>query len=70
MDNTLEELKKLLHFKKSHAFYAERLGISEEEVKSLLNELRGKEDIRIEGSQKATESIVIINNDKGTFNLY
>jgi hypothetical protein len=41
----LERLQQLLNQKKSKKFYAEKLGITEEEVDSLLKELR-KEDIR------------------------
>lgn len=42
----LEQLQKLLKQKKSRAFYASRLGITVEEVDSLLRELRGEEEIK------------------------
>ncbi len=45
----LNELQQLLSWKKSKKFYAEKLGISEEEVSELLKELRsGNESIRTE----------------------
>lgn len=42
MEDLLDELSKLLKQKKSRTFYAEKLGISEEEVDKLKKELRGE----------------------------
>ena len=39
----LEQLKEIIHWKKTKAFYAERFGITEDEVTNLLRTLRGKE---------------------------
>lgn len=43
--NKLEELRKLLAWKKGVKFYAEKLNITEEEVRELLKELRNPESI-------------------------
>jgi DNA polymerase elongation subunit (family B) len=45
-DKLLEQLEQILHFKKSKKFYAERLGITEEEVNELFRELRTGEEIK------------------------
>lgn len=67
----LEKLRELLKWKKSNAFYAEKLGITEQEVKELLKELRqplegldvppGTFTNNNDGTWEWT-----INNDKGT----
>ena len=72
----LEQLRKLLSYKKSKSFYAEKLGISEEEVTELLAELRGKPlkikeledelDEEIERFMNTGEIITEVNVDKGT----
>ena len=41
-NDLLDQLEQLLHFKKSKKFYAERLGITEEEINELYKELKGK----------------------------
>jgi len=41
----LEQLQKLLNWKKSKKFMADKLGISENEIEGLLNELRNKEQV-------------------------
>ena len=55
----LNSLQQLLKLKKSKAFYAAKLGLSELEVDQVLKQLRGKDE---ESSEKTTE----INNEKGT----
>ena len=45
----LEKLKDLLKQKKSQAFYAEKLGITVEEVKELMKELRGETTVTTSG---------------------
>jgi hypothetical protein len=42
----LERLREILHWKKSKAFYAEKLGITSEELSILLDELKSSEDAR------------------------
>lgn len=42
-DQLLEDLQQLLKHKKSKVYYSEKLGISEEEVSSLMKELKNKE---------------------------
>lgn len=42
----LFQLQELLHWKKSKKVYAEKLGITEEEVSELLKELRKKDDVQ------------------------
>lgn len=42
----LEQLEKLLSWKKSKKFYAEKLGITEYEVEELLKELKSRDEIR------------------------
>ena len=55
----LEELKSLLSFKKSKAFYANRLNISIEEVENLLSELKA--------APLSKETIIKHNIEKGSF---
>jgi hypothetical protein len=67
----LEQLEKLLTYKKSKAFYATKLQITEEEVGELLAELRGKPtksdiDICEELIAEMDEKIQEINVEKGT----
>ena len=42
----LESLRKMMGWKKSKSFYADRLGISEKEIKRLMKQLQESEDIR------------------------
>jgi hypothetical protein len=42
----LERLQRMLNWKKGKKFYAERLGVSEEEIESLLKELKKSDEIR------------------------
>lgn len=58
-NQTLKKLEQLLKFKKSHSYYATKLGISELEVKSLLKKLRVKEPVDTSASFR-------VNVDKGT----
>ncbi len=59
-ENLSQQLKKILHWKKSAEFYAKKLGVSTAEVVKLLNELNPKKNIILfEGSKK-------VNNEKGT----
>lgn len=44
-DQLLERLQKMLAWKKSRRYYAERLGITEQEVTELLKELEGEKDV-------------------------
>lgn len=55
----LDSLQQLLKLKRSKAFYAAKLGLSELEVDQVLKQLRGQDE---EPSEKTTE----INNEKGT----
>lgn len=69
--STLEQLSKLLHYKKSKKFYAERLGISEEEVSELLSELKGSKQAQEEAETAAyisalEEHVKEENLEKGT----
>jgi len=45
-DNLLEKLSNMLSWKKSKSFYAEKLGISEEEVEDLKNQIRGVVEVK------------------------
>lgn len=59
----LNQLEELLRQKKSKKFYAEKLGITEEEVTDLLKELREKDDsVEIEISNNSRK----VNIEKGT----
>ena len=42
----LQQLERLLGWKKSKKFYSEKLGITENEVDELLNELRNRETVQ------------------------
>ncbi len=42
----LESLRKMMGWKKSKSFYADKLGISEKEIKRLMKQLQESEDIR------------------------
>lgn len=63
----LESLQKLLIWKRSKKFYAEKLGITEEEVVELLKQLRGKKEpedyVDIKSINSTTKKV---NNEKGT----
>lgn len=58
-EDLLEALQQLLSHKKSKAYYAQKLNITESEVDELLKELKNKEDIPEESSKK-------VNTEKGT----
>ena len=60
-EHLLSELESLLSWKKSKAFYAEKLGISEEYLETLLNELKEKPIIETKSTQSKE-----VNADKGT----
>jgi hypothetical protein len=65
----LNQLEKLIAWKKSKRFMAEKLGITESEVNDLLKELREKDDEPNEALKKASEyyeAVRKVNNDKGT----
>lgn len=71
--NLLEQLEKLLSYKKSKAFYADKLDISVEEVEDLLAELRGKplktndlDEVCEELIEEMEDRIREINVEKGT----
>jgi len=65
----LSHLEALLRQKKSKAFYAERLGITEQEVDELLKEIRER-DPETNNTLKTTasnyEAVRKVNNEKGT----
>jgi len=64
--NLLQELEELLSRKRSKKFYAEKLGISEEEVNLLLKELRNKEEEIPLTYPSPTGEIRKVNLEKGT----
>lgn len=68
--NYLEQLANLIKQKKSKAFYAERLGITVEEVTSLLQELRSSTtsntEIEVEAIPENVTSLTRINVVQGT----
>lgn len=69
--NKLAQLEKLLLWKKSRKYYADKLGITEDEVSDLIEQLKNKEAIRNEAETASyigalEEQIVEVNNDKGT----
>jgi len=69
--NVLLQLEQLLSWKKSKKFYAEKLGITEQEVSDLLKEIRGKEissapETYEEFVEALEEHYTKVNNDKGT----
>ena len=52
-NNLIEELKILRKQKKSKAYYAEKLGVTEEKITDLLNQIKGKVDFiakKVEGN--------------------
>jgi hypothetical protein len=57
----LDQLEQLMKWKQSKSFYAQKLGISEIELKDLLNELKNKEEA-IPQYQRTTK----VNNEAGT----
>lgn len=62
----IEQLEKLLRFKKSKAFYIKRLGITENELNSLLREIRNKNNPHRFKKLVHKESTRKVNNEKGT----
>lgn len=67
--NLLFQLEKLLSWKKSKKFMAEKLEITEGEVDELLKELREKDEEPNEALTQAAEhynAVVKVNNEKGT----
>jgi len=64
--NLLFQLEKLLSWKKSKKFMAEKLQITEGEVEELLKELRGKDSIIEEEIVEYISSTRKVNNEKGT----
>ena len=67
--NLLFQLEKLLSWKKSKKFMAEKLEITEGEVEELLKELRGKDSETVGEIKEITEyfsSTRKVNNEKGT----
>lgn len=64
----LEQLQKMLNWKKSKKFYAEKLGISEDEVNELLKEARGVEENVGDYIAELEESVIKFEEDivKGT----
>ena len=64
--NLLFQLEKLLSWKKSKKFMAEKLQITEGEVEELLKELRGKDSTITEEDIEYISSTRKVNNEKGT----
>jgi hypothetical protein len=64
--NLLFQLEKLLSWKKSKKFMAEKLEITEGEVEELLKELRGKDSTITEEDIEYISSTRKVNNEKGT----
>lgn len=64
--NLLFQLEKLLSWKKSKKFMAEKLQITEGEVEELLKELRGKDSTIEEEIVEYISSTRKVNNEKGT----
>jgi hypothetical protein len=64
--NLLFQLEKLLSWKKSKKFMAEKLQITEGEVEELLKELRGKDSTVEEEIVEYISSTRKVNNEKGT----
>jgi hypothetical protein len=64
--NLLFQLEKLLSWKKSKKFMAEKLEITEGEVEELLKELRGKDSSVEEEIVEYISSTRKVNNEKGT----
>jgi hypothetical protein len=66
--NLLFQLEKLLSWKKSKAFYADKLGITEEEVAELLKELKEKESVPqvLTDANEKYEAFRKVNIEKGT----
>ena len=67
----LSKLQAMLGWKKSKKVYAEKLGITEEEVDDLLEELRKKDGVRNEAEtgnyiSELEDIIVKVNNERGT----
>lgn len=54
--NYLEQLREMLHWKKNTSFYASRLGISEEEVNSLRQQLKKENEPHTESPSATTAS--------------
>ena len=53
-DELLNQLEQILHFKKSKRFYAERLGVTEEEINELYKEFRSKNQIEEKAKERIT----------------
>ena len=67
-DKLLEQLEQILHFKKSKKFYAERLGITEEEVNELFRELKTGEETKTE--KKTSPKILILDIENSPIMAY
>ena len=61
----LEQLEKLLSWKRSKKFYAEKLGITEYEVEGLLKELKSKDEEIVQNSE-VISGTKKVNKEKGT----
>jgi len=64
--NLLFQLEKLLSWKKSKKFYSEKLGVTEEEVTTLLKELRDKNYVFVDKPKKHIKGIKKVNEENGT----
>jgi len=65
-EDLLEQLRELQKFKKSKAFYARRLDITEAEVSDLLKELKGGTTLEPITETEIRETTKRVNNEKGT----
>lgn len=69
LQDLLPQLEKLLTQKRSHQFYADRLGITTDEVKDLIKELRNKDRQEDEIEEDSEDFFYFeqkVNNDRGT----
>ncbi len=73
MQDLLPQLERLLKQKRSRSFYAEKLGVSEDEVKELIKELKLREKEEYEGAtapneelQEASSFYRKVNNERGS----
>lgn len=69
MENLLEQLQQLLKQKKANSYYAEKLGVTEQEVKELREELKSRGEVRNEvedaGSATFPEQSIKYDYDNG-----
>lgn len=69
-NDLLDQLEQLLHFKKSKKFYAERLGITEEEINELYKELKDKNTGEEPKHTKSPAKILILDIETSPIMAY